>query len=163
MEITPSKAARWAVWIATSGGVGFCPLAPGTAGSLVGIAVLVVLLFLPVSKPISFGLLMVLLATIVGVGVWAAGRAEEFFQRKDPGPVVIDEVAGQLVTFLAWPQTSWEWLVGGFLTFRFFDIVKPFPARRLEHLPGGWGVMLDDVVAGAYSLGLLYLLHLVLR
>ena len=100
-------------------------------------------------------------AISIGVlGVWAAGGAEKYFGRTDPGQVVIDEVVGQMVTLLLQPGATWKWL---FALFRIFDVVKPFPARRLERSPGGWGIMLDDVAAGAYGLGVLALLGWALK
>jgi phosphatidylglycerophosphatase A len=101
--------------------------------------------------------------SIFFVGAWAAGRAEKFFGRTDPGHVVIDEVAGQLITFLARPDASWKWLLAGFVLFRFFDVVKPFPARRAERLRGGWGIMTDDVLAGLYGMAALLVLGAVLK
>jgi phosphatidylglycerophosphatase A len=77
--------------------------------------------------------------------------------------VVIDEVAGQMITFLARPDASWKWLLAGFLLFRLFDVLKPFPAGRAERLPGGWGIMTDDVVAGGYALAALLVLEIFLR
>jgi phosphatidylglycerophosphatase A len=85
-------------------------------------------------------------------GVPAATGAENYFRRKDPGHVVIDEVVGQMVTLLANPRGGWKVLVAAYLLFRAIDVIKPFPARRLEHLKGGWGIMLDDVAAGVWSL-----------
>jgi phosphatidylglycerophosphatase A len=92
---------------------------------------------------------------LFSVGVWAAGEAEKFFGRVDPGQVVIDEVVGQMLTFLLIPHATWKWLLGGFLLFRAFDIVKPFPARQAERIPRGWGIMVDDAVAGLYGLAVL--------
>ena len=92
------------------------------------------------------------------VGVWSAGKAEKVFGRVDPGQVVIDEVVGQIITFVATPRIAWIGLIVGFILFRAFDIVKPFPARQAERLPGGWGIMMDDVVAGLYSLIVLVIL-----
>jgi phosphatidylglycerophosphatase A len=102
-------------------------------------------------------------SAIFGLGVWAAGRAERLFGCRDPGPVVVDEVVGQMVTLLAWPGASWKVLLAGLALFRFFDVVKPFPAGRAEHLPGGWGIMTDDVVAGIYSMASLSALRFVLK
>ncbi len=152
-----------AVQVATCGGVGYFPAAPGTAGSAVGVALVAAFGRLPVEVP---WLLVALGAGVVGVfflGVWSGGHAERFFGRIDPRFVVIDEVAGQMVTFLARPDASWKWLLAGFVLFRVFDVLKPFPARRAERLPGGWGIMLDDVVAGAYSLVTLLVLGLLMR
>jgi phosphatidylglycerophosphatase A len=86
------------------------------------------------------------------VGVWSAEKAEKIFERVDPGQVVIDEVTGQIITFVATPRVNWMGLIAGFILFRAFDIVKPFPARRAERFPGGWGIMIDDAIAGLYSL-----------
>ncbi len=149
------KAAGGWVRIATCGGVGLAPIAPGTAGSLVGLVVAAAVGRVPLSVPWPGILLAGLTLVTFLVGVRAAGDAEKFFGGKDPGQVVFDEVVGQMLTFLARPGASWVWLVAGFLLFRFFDIVKPFPARRAERLPGGWGVMVDDIVAGLYSLAAL--------
>jgi phosphatidylglycerophosphatase A len=87
------------------------------------------------------------------VGIWAASRTEKLSGKKDPGKVVIDEVAGQMLSLAAMPLAfaSWWTLVLAFVAFRFFDIVKPYPARRLESLEAGLGIMADDIVAGAYA------------
>ena len=152
-----------AIWIATAGGVGYFPIAPGTAGSLVGVAAVVGLGQLPLHRAAAIGVLAAASLGLCALGVWAAGKAEEFFGRTDPGQVVVDEVVGQMLTFLLIPHTTWKWLVGGFLLFRFFDIVKPFPARQAERIPRGWGIMLDDVVAGLYAMAVLAVIGLVIR
>jgi phosphatidylglycerophosphatase A len=141
-----------AVWIATGGGAGCFPVAPGTIGSLQGIVIVLLLQLLPVGRLGHSLVLGAAIATVFAVGVWSAGRAETFFGTKDPGRVVIDEVAGQMLAFVARPQVEWTWLVAGFAVFRVLDILKPFPAERAEKLPGGWGIMSDDLVAGVYSL-----------
>lgn len=146
-----------AVWIATCGGVGYFPVAPGTAGSAVGLVLVAGLGQLPLGRPWLWALLGGLALGIFIVGVWAASRAEKFFGRTDPRYVVVDEVVGQMLTFLARPDGSWKWLLAGFVLFRIFDVVKPFPARRVERLAGGWGIMMDDVAAGAYSMVVLLL------
>jgi phosphatidylglycerophosphatase A len=96
---------------------------------------------------------LILIVAIVSIfGVWTAGRVSRFANQKDPQFVVIDEVSGQLLTYLL-PFTllNWKsWLLG-FILFRVFDIWKPFPARQAESLPGGWGIMADDWVAGVYA------------
>jgi phosphatidylglycerophosphatase A len=150
------------IWIATGLGAGYFPVAPGTAGSAVGLALVIAF------RQTSLKLLglAVCLATIAGLlfvlGVWSAGKAEKVIGRIDPGQVVIDEVVGQIITFVATPRVTWIGLIAGFILFRAFDIVKPFPARRAERFPGGWGIMLDDVVAGLYSLMALVILgHLI--
>lgn len=151
------------VWIATCGGVGYFPWAPGTAGSAVGLLVVIVIGRLPFPRVLQTGILAAGAVAILALGVWAAGRAEKFFGRVDPGQVVIDEVMGQMLAFLGRPDQTWKWLLAGFVLFRAFDVVKPFPARHAERAPGGWGIMLDDVVAGAYSLGALILSGLIFK
>ena len=134
-----------AVLIATGVYVGYIPFAPGTAGSLLG------LILVAAARSVSlWGLEVVCLVAAVLIGVWSAGVAERHFQRKDPGPIVIDEVVGMGITLLGIP-VSWPGMVVGFVAFRFFDVVKPFPARAAERLPGGWGVVIDDVVAALYG------------
>ena len=152
-----------AIWIATAGGAGYFPIAPGTAGSLVGVVLVVGSGQLPLHRPAAIAVLAAASLALFALGVWAAGDAEEFFGRTDPGQVVVDEVVGQMVTFLLFPHATWKWLVGGFLLFRAFDIVKPFPARQAERIPRGWGIMLDDVVAGLYGLAVLAVIGLINR
>lgn len=137
--------------IATVGGVGWFPIAPGTAGSAVGIAIY--LLTRGWSAPAQVGLLI----AITLVGIWAAGIAEVELKKEDPGPVVIDEVAGQLLTLLL-TGVGWKGAVVGFFLFRVLDIIKPPPARQLESLHGGVGIMADDLMAGLYGLGIMLLL-----
>jgi phosphatidylglycerophosphatase A len=152
-----------AVWFATCAGAGLLPVAPGTAGSLVGLGAAVAIAHLPSPQPWKSVVLAFAALGLCVVGVGAATQAEKFFGRKDPGQVVIDEVVGQMLTFLFHPDAGWKWLLAGFLLFRAFDVLKPFPARRAEHIPGGWGIMLDDVVAGAYSLAALTVLELIFK
>lgn len=173
-----------ALAIATCG-VGYMPLAPGTWGSLVGVGIYLLLhkLFglwespLEQNLPSEFGrlaypeiphlmfvmLLLILCLVVSVVGVWAATRAESLLGRKDPGAVVVDEVAGQLITFLFIPHLSPWWVIAvGFLLFRAFDIWKPYPVRRLEKLESGLGIMADDVLAGIYAATALSLMVLIL-
>lgn len=157
------RPARWAVVIATAGGAGYFPIAPGTAGSLVGIAVVAVVARLPLSRAAGSATLAAVSAVLFALGVWAAGEAEKFFGRTDPGQVVVDEVVGQIITLLLFPHATWKWLLAGFLLFRAFDIVKPPPARQAERFPRGWGIMMDDVVAGLYGLVVLTAIGLVKR
>jgi phosphatidylglycerophosphatase A len=195
----PKKKPRLALAIATALGVGKIPKAPGTFGSLVGVAITILshpislLALLTWSLGLGFGLweprtlgsaaaFMLLVPSILvflilaGLGVWSATRASEFAGIKDPQSVVIDEVSGmQLTLILAiapfWPPThfahaesaaafamfsalsllNWKYLLAGFMLFRLFDIGKLFPIRRLEKLPGGWGIMTDDWMAGIYA------------
>lgn len=157
------RRAGLAIWIATAGGAGYFPIAPGTAGSLVGVAVVVGLAQLPLHAAASVGVLAAASLLLFALGVWAAGEAERYFGRTDPGQVVMDEVVGQMLTFLLIPHATWKWLLGGFLLFRAFDIIKPFPARQAERIPRGWGIMMDDVIAGGYGLAVLALIGLVKR
>src|ERR687883_1878804 len=109
------------------------------------------------SMRLTLMLLMLIFITIAGI--WAASRAERLLGRKDPGAVVIDEVAGQLIAFLFVPLNAGWWaIVAAFLAFRAFDIWKPYPVRRLEALESGLGIMADDVLAGAYAAALMSLL-----
>jgi phosphatidylglycerophosphatase A len=117
----------------------------------------------PLVWPWPWVLLVGLTVGIFILGVWAASGAEKFFGRPDPRYVVIDEVVGQMLTFLARPDRSWKWLLAGFVLFRIFDVVKPFPVRQAERLPAGWGIMMDDVAAGVYSMGALLLLSYLLQ
>jgi phosphatidylglycerophosphatase A len=135
--------------VATGLGSGYSPVAPGTAGSLVGL-----LLFLPLAGR-AFWIQLSAVVAVTILGVLAGGRLATMLGAKDPGVVVIDEVAGQWITFLALPMTPVT-AVAGFLLFRAMDIRKPWPARALERLPGGLGIMADDVAAGIYA-------HLLLR
>ena len=152
-----------AIWIATAGGAGYFPVAPGTAGSVVGVAVVMALARLPLERGAGIAVLAAASLVVFAVGVWAAGEAETYFGRTDPGQVVIDEVVGQMITLLLIPHATWKWLMGGFLLFRGFDIIKPFPARQAERIPRGWGIMVDDVIAGVYGLGVLAVIGLVNR
>lgn len=157
-----------AIVLATCG-VGYIPIAPGTFGSLVGIGLWAALrgMFLALLWPaaernqlnllhISYALIACLLIAAVVVtlvGTWAASRVESLHGAKDPHKVVIDEVAGQLIALIAIPLQAETWwtILLAFLLFRFFDIVKPYPARTFENFQGGLGIMADDVVAGIYA------------
>ncbi|MDX6270246.1 MAG: phosphatidylglycerophosphatase [Acidobacteriota bacterium] len=168
-------------------GVGLIPLAPGTWGSFVGVVFYVLINSLSnallMSDPswladahgrgafqslalgtlrasfLRTSVLLIIIAAITYLGIWAATRTEKITGRKDPGTVVVDEVAGQLITFLFIPWDSPAWvLVVGFVLFRVFDIWKPYPIRRLESLEAGLGIMADDVLAGVYAATVLSLL-----
>jgi phosphatidylglycerophosphatase A len=158
-----------ALTIATCG-VGYLPLAPGTWGSLVGIGVFALVrgasmkLMFDAAAGRNFNLLhvyygvlaveLVAIVVITLAGIWAASRTEKLSGRKDPGKVVIDEVAGQCIALMPVPYllgTAWWSAILAFILFRFFDIVKPYPARKLESLEAGLGIMADDIVAGVYA------------
>lgn len=152
-----------AVWFATVAGAGFLPAAPGTAGSLVGLGLAIGIAHFVTPQPWKSAALALAALAICAAGIGAAGKAERYFGRQDPGQVVIDEVVGQMLAFLIRPDAGWKWWIAGFLLFRAFDVLKPFPARRAERLPGGWGIMMDDVIAGAYSLAVLTGLELIFK
>ena len=151
-----------AVWIATCGGVGHFPVAPGTAGSLVGVGIVLAFSWMPAALPWRIAAVAATAIILLLLGAAAARKAETFFGRVDPGQVVIDEVVGQMITLALWPIAGWKTYLAGFFLFRFFDIVKPFPAGRCERIAGGWGIMLDDVVAGTYGLLVLLVGELVI-
>jgi phosphatidylglycerophosphatase A len=195
-----TKKPRLALAIATALGVGYIPKAPGTFGSLVGIAIAI--LTHPVSLIVLIGLLflqgglgidlpmfrghsapvlllvpsLVALVIVGLVGVWSSSRAASYASLSDPQYVVIDEVSGMHLTLIlaivplglpthllpaddasvfalysALSLLNWKYLLLGFILFRVFDIWKPWPIRRLEKLPGGWGIMADDWMAGVYA------------
>ena len=131
--------------IATTLYSGYSPIAPGTAGSA---AALLCFLLLPGLREIP---LLVLIVTLFFIGVWAASEVEKT-DGHDASIINIDEVVGMWLSLIFLPQgMSWIWYVGAFFIFRAFDIVKPFPVGRSQNLPGGWGVMMDDVLAGLYT------------
>jgi phosphatidylglycerophosphatase A len=134
-------------------GVGYLPLAPGTWGSLVAVGIFLGFTRLATGNALV-ALVLVVIIAVTFAGIWAASRTEELSGRKDPGKVVVDEVAGQLISlfpltlFAHWSIVA---VIISFILFRFFDIVKPYPARRLEALKGGFGIMCDDLLAGVYA------------
>jgi phosphatidylglycerophosphatase A len=139
---------RTALLLGTFFGTGYWPWGPGTAGSAATL-----LLYLAFRPALSGWWLVASAAALFLPGVWAAGECERIFGRTDPPRVVVDEVIGQAITLAAIPAASqvWKLWLSGFIIFRVFDIVKPFPIRRLERLPGGWGIVIDDVMAGVYG------------
>ena len=136
---------RLAVFIATVGYCGYFPIAPGTVGSAAGLLVYA-LVWWTQSPVIEVGLIVVLFAA----GIWAGTTAERYFGGIDPGPIVVDEVVGMLIT-LAFIPVGWSGALAGFLLFRVFDVIKPYPARQFERLHGGLGVMADDAMAAVYA------------
>jgi phosphatidylglycerophosphatase A len=146
-----------AVWLATGGGIGFIPWAPGTFGTLLGLPLAWAIWLLPLwgRAPAILGL--------VAIGVPICSAAARRLGRKDPGAVVWDEIAAVPVTFAALsfdrsPGSLAAVLALGFVLFRVFDILKPPPARWLERLPHGWGIMADDLAAAVYAGACLHLL-----
>ena len=172
---------RFALFIATACGLGYFPKAPGTWGSLGGLVAVTAVAMYAATIPARdfrfdydpFVHVAAFLLTCI-IGVWSASRAARFWDVKDPQRVVIDEVSGQYLTIMlgvgfpaslsvralefsplgnmTWHSAlNWKYLLLGFILFRLFDIWKPFPARQAESLPGGWGIMTDDWVAGIYA------------
>jgi phosphatidylglycerophosphatase A len=140
-----SRASRAIVlFIAQGGWSGKAPFAPGTAGTLVGV---LILLCIKELSPVSYGILC---ASICLVGTWAAGRAEKILGCRDCHSIVIDEIAGYLIAMFLVP-VGWLTASSAFFLFRFFDIVKPWPLDDLQDLKGGIGVMADDIGAGVYT------------
>lgn len=131
--------------VASCLGLGFLRPAPGTIGSAFGLAVFLLLL-----APMPLWGQVAATAVATAVGIAAATASERQLGREDPSEVVIDELAG--VWIALWTTTSWQVGLLAFALFRLFDITKPFPARRAEALPEGWGIMADDLVAGLYAL-----------
>jgi len=136
---------RLGVLCATCAYLGYVPIAPGTFGSALGLV-----LFWAIRSTGSAGIEAAAMAVVLVVGVWSGTVAERHFRGVDPGPVVIDEVFGMLVT-LAFLPVSMTGAIVGFFVFRLLDIVKPWPARRFEALHGGLGIMADDGMAAIYG------------
>ena len=136
---------RLALFISTFGYIGYAPVAPGTFGSAAGLV-----LFYAIRSTGSVTLEVAAIAVLFAVGVWAGTIAEHHFGGVDPGPIVLDEVVGMLITLCLLPVNALGAFVG-FVVFRLLDVVKPFPSARLERLPGGLGVMADDGMAAIYG------------
>jgi phosphatidylglycerophosphatase A len=145
------KPPRWPLWIVTLGGAGLLKPAPGTWGSLAAILFLFGLHWSSTNQawPVELGIGIIALgATNVWLGKWIV----EYFGRSDPGSCVIDEGAGICLTLLALPMDRpWITFAAAFAAFRLFDILKPPPANQLEHLPLGWGILMDDLAAALYA------------
>ena len=138
-------------WLATGFGSGLSPFAPGTMGTLVG--VVICLLCLPLRWPMR----LLIVIALSALSIYVAGRAEKIYQKKDDQRIVIDEIIGFQITMLPVAITVLHLCVG-FVLFRVFDISKPFPINNLQRLPGGWGVVIDDVAAGIYAGAMMLLL-----
>jgi phosphatidylglycerophosphatase A len=136
---------RLALFVSTFGYIGYAPVAPGTFGSAAGLA-----LFYAVRSTGSTAVEIGTIATLFAVGIWAGTVAEHHFGGVDPGPIVLDEVVGMLITLCLLPVNGTGAIVG-FVIFRVLDVVKPFPSARFEKLPGGLGVMADDGMAAIYG------------
>ena len=151
------------LWTAQGFGVGRITIAPGTFGSLAGLVWFALLL---ASRRFEFYLLGALLG--IALSVWLCGEAEKILKQTDPGSIVLDEIVAMPICFASWvgvfcfqhgqlpmpeyfiSSHTWPWTVGVFAAFRFFDVVKPWPVRQSQSLPGGWGVTVDDLLAAVY-------------
>jgi len=147
----PAAVDRIALVVATGFGTGWAPVAPGTVAS--ALTVLIIWLV-----PFSRSSLVIFFVAVTLVGTWAAQRAERLLGAKDPGAIVIDEVAGMTLAVLPFPPTL-AVLAVGFVLFRIFDVTKPFPAHASQRLRGGLGVVVDDLIAGLYALIVIALLR----
>ena len=136
------------IFFASGAYTGYAPIAPGTAGAALGL-VLGYFVFAPLWQHSPLGFLMLFVAMLAAACA-LAGAAEKIFSEHDSSRIVLDEVLGMLATMFLNPL-GWAWLATGFVLFRIFDIIKPWPASRLDRLNGGAGVMLDDVAAGIYA------------
>ena len=136
---------RLAVFICSFGYIGFFPFAPGTVGSAAGVAV-----YLAARHYAVPYIELLLIVALFAAGIVFTRPCEEDLRCTDPGPIVIDEVMGMLITLFMIP-VGWGGILLGFLLFRAFDVVKPFPARQFERLHGGYGVMTDDAMAAVYA------------
>lgn len=126
-------------------GSGLAPVAPGTAGTLVGVVLD------PLLRPLGIELRILVIALMCGAGVWLCGESARRLGTHDHPGIVWDEIVGYLLLMLVLPA-GWAWAVAGFVVFRFFDILKPWPIRQLDHgVRGGLGIMLDDVMAAAWG------------
>jgi len=159
---TTASKSRLSWLIATFFGIGHLHPGSGTWASAATLALWWALgLWLPPAWLVPIAIAISVLVTLIGIPPSTVVARESGI--KDPGFVVIDEVAGQMIALIAVP-VNWKYMLAGFILFRSFDIVKPFPLRRLEALPGGTGIMMDDVGAGLYALALLQLwLHFIAR
>ncbi len=176
----PEGAKDYFALAVTTFGVGYLPIAPGTWGSMVGVAIYwgfasldeiweqhwapLHTLAPAQSQAISVAVVLLIFLLFSLLGIWASGRSTALLGNSDPSQAVVDEVMGQLITFLFVPFTiGWPYLVAGFLFFRLFDIWKPYPIDYLQVLPGGIGVCADDILAGVYAgvcLSILYAINL---
>lgn len=161
------------LWVAQGFGVGRIPFAPGTFGSLVGLLWFVLLL-----APRNVWLFSAGTLAGIALSVWLCGEGEKILRQKDPGSIVLDEIAAIPVCFVGWVgtllwksslmpgiddflgQRKWPLTLGALVAFRFFDILKPWPVRQSQSLPGGWGVTVDDLLAAVYVNIAVWLAHL---
>ena len=148
--------------IATSLGVGFLPVAPGTWGAIAGV-ILWMPLYLWASAGVTFWVTLGAIVVLTVLGTWASGVAERYWG-KDPVVACVDETVGQWVSMLPiTPLCPWWEILLSLLLFRLFDIYKPLGIRATEKLPGGWGMMADDILAGIYSMLIIFAINLLIQ
>jgi phosphatidylglycerophosphatase A len=140
--------------IATWFGCGYAPKAPGTAGSLAGLVIAIACGYAGYGR----GALLALTAILIAPGIWSASVVAKETNTTDPQIVVVDEVIGQWITLAGAATFNWKTYIAAFVLFRLLDMWKPAPARQLERLPGGWGIVADDVMAGLYGALAIFLL-----
>jgi len=144
------------LWLASGLGLGYAPLIPGTFGTLLGIGIYYFAGRLEIWVYVAFVLLFFLFSVLV------SEKAEQVLLTHDPQVITIDEVVGYLITMLTFP-TSWKWLLAGFIVFRLFDIIKPWPGNYFDNQgKGGLSTVMDDVIAGIYANVLLQILRFIL-
>ncbi len=145
------------LWLASGLGLGYAPLVPGTFGTLLGVLVYFYL------GRLEWWAVLPIIIIIILVAVWSSHQAELILFTRDPQMVTIDEVAGYLVTMFTF-TTGWKWLLAGFILFRIFDIIKPWPASHFDQVSkSGFAVVMDDIFAGIYANLCLQILRLVLQ
>lgn len=137
-------------------GAGYFPVAPGTLTSFVVILVYKFYLF-----RLSWSLHLLILFLLFFIGIYASTKVESESRKKDPRKIVIDEACGQLLVLFRMGD-AWFPILSGFLLFRIFDIIKPYPIKKVETLPSGWGIMMDDIVAAIYA-GVIINLYLIIK
>ncbi|MBZ5611316.1 MAG: phosphatidylglycerophosphatase A [Acidobacteriia bacterium] len=157
MSLSPLPKGRWdwSFMLATWFGCGYAPKAPGTAGSLAALAIAILI---HAGYGSGRGTFLVLAALLTAPGIWAAGVIAKRERLEDPGIVVVDEVIGQWITLAGASTLNWKSFLAAFVLFRVLDVWKPPPARQLERLPAGYGIVADDVMAGIYGALAIFLL-----
>ena len=147
--------------IASGFGSGYCPIAPGTAGACVGTLIWWGYATILTNAYSTFLCTLIIVFIFTILGIWSSGIAEKYWG-KDPSRVVIDEMVGTWIALLAVPNgQAWGYMLAAFILFRFFDILKPLGIRKMEKLPGGYGIMADDILSGIYGLIVLYAFRLI--
>lgn len=154
LRYAPSLTDRLAVWIATGFGIGLVTPAPGTVGGLLGLPLSWAIFQLPT---LGWQVIATLVVGLIATNI--CSRAVRMIGGDDPQEIVLDEIAVLPIVYLASGLTNWRVLWVGWLLFRLFDITKPLPARNLEKLPGGWGVIADDAAAASYACLTLWILQ----